>query len=832
MIQGKFNVILDQAWGSSGKGKTSAWLADRFGATTVSSSNFPNAGHCQVAETMVITDRGLEKLGDVVKECKAKSVTNMGGNPDPISDYVPDGVRKTNLVRLSNGIELECTDSHSYYVWDSVTGKREWVRSMDLDPLTHQFLFPKKVFFPEGKLLDGSYVHKEKSNKTELVAPRDEIAFAEYLGLLVGDGYYAKGTRVDIAFHSSQMDSLERVQSLYAEMGLTHCPVSRVGDKECYVISTGQVSGLLDLLRSVGMKLAVRDQKTTPAAVLTSNKAVMAAYLRGLFDSDGSAKSDRVSLSNCAESVMRDAQQILYVLGVHSSLSSYDDKPGRTGSNRLRQWTLSISGRRNMVVFQETVGFISAVKKDRLEKTIEKTEDQGQVVFLPRFVRSACRHLGIGSRKRGNTRTSFVLDREREVSAIPEAVELWQTCKFYHLVSLDEVVREHREVEVFDLTVPGTHSYLANGCISHNTARFADGTKFVAKAIPTAAVLKKVKGMGMECFVSPGSGFDPKQLFKEWAECGFPKLLVHDRASVVDEKHKEREAAGPESTKHIASTMQGSAAAIVDKVLRKADVRLVGSLRGSLTDYLRYAHAAIPGFTDAHEARFGLGPDQGEVLENLQIVDPLEFRTMTRNLIDSGATWLHEGSQGYALSIDHGSHYPNCTSRNCTLQAQMDHMAIPPSMVGDVYLNLRTYPIRVGNVVEDGKQVGFSGDFYPDCEELTWEEVARRSGMPPEEASALSERERTTVTKRVRRVATFSFDGLRDAVLVNGATKLVLNFAQYLNWKDSGLRGGREALARLSGETRAFIDRVEEAAGLPVVLVGTGADHEDMISLM
>jgi len=366
-----------------------------------------------------------------------------------------------------------------------------------------------------------------------------------------------------------------------------------------------------------------------------------------------------------------------------------------------------------------------------------------------------------------------------------------------------------------------------------HTARFEDGLKFVAKAIPTAAILKVARGMGMECFISPGSGFDPAQLLKEWAECGFPKIRIHERASVVDETHKAREAAGSESTKHIASTMQGSAAAIVDKVLRKADVRLARDLaRDRAADLLRRAHATIPGFTDAHGAYFGAGPNSDEALENLQIVDALEFRSMTRNLIQSGGTWLHEGSQGYALSIDHGSHYPHCTSRNCTLQAQMDHMAIPPGLVGDVYLNLRTYPIRVGNVVEAGKQVGFSGDFYPDCEELTWEEVARRSGMPPEEAAALAERERTTVTKRIRRVATFSMDGLRDAAAVNGATKLVVNFAQYLNWKDAGLKGGREAFRKLSVETRRFIEEVENASGVPVVLVGTGASHEEMISLL
>ena len=104
-----------------------------------------------------------------------------------------------------------------------------------------------------------------------------------------------------------------------------------------------------------------------------------------------------------------------------------------------------------------------------------------------------------------------------------------------------------------------------------HTAAFENGTKFIAKAIPTAAILKKVKGIGMQCWISPGSGFDWVQLCKEWIETGKPEINIHSRASVVTAEHKKRESEGPESTKHIASTMQGTAAASVDKVLRKAD---------------------------------------------------------------------------------------------------------------------------------------------------------------------------------------------------------------------------------------------------------------------
>jgi adenylosuccinate synthase len=350
-----------------------------------------------------------------------------------------------------------------------------------------------------------------------------------------------------------------------------------------------------------------------------------------------------------------------------------------------------------------------------------------------------------------------------------------------------------------------------------------DDIKFVAKAIPTAAILKKAKGVDIKCFISPGSGFTWKQLCKEWIETEKPEIFIHSRASIVTEEHAKREREGAESTKHIASTMQGTATAIADKILRKKDVKLAGTL--PLNEFIEHEFKSNSEFKI-----FSAYLD--EFYEKVRIIDAMEFRNLTHSIIKSGNQWLHEGSQGYALSIDHGSHYPQSTSRNCSLQAAMDYMAIPPQMVGDVYLNLRSFPIRVGNVIEDGVQKGYSGDFYPDSKELTWEEVGKNAGMPEEEIQKLRERELTTVTKRLRRVATFSWIGLRDAVQTNGVTKICVNFIQYINWKDAGLKGGKEAFDRLSSESRSFISKVEEVSDLPVVLVGTGPRHEDIISIL
>jgi len=345
-----------------------------------------------------------------------------------------------------------------------------------------------------------------------------------------------------------------------------------------------------------------------------------------------------------------------------------------------------------------------------------------------------------------------------------------------------------------------------------HTVRFDSGYKFVSKAIPAALALHREKGVDMIGYVSPSSGFHIPQILKEISQTGGPDVYVHDRANIVSERHAKEEKEGAMSTKHLASTMQGSGAALAEKIMRIEKAQLAGTY--SIKEYIEM-YAKDSEFKD--------------LANRIHVIDGRSFRELVWGFLSNGGTWLHEGSQGYALSIDHGSHYPYCTSRNCTVQKYMDDMTVPANRVGDVYINIRPYPIRVGNVIENGVEVGFSGDFYHDCQEISWEEVAKRAGIPdPEE---LKNKEFTTVTGRLRRVSTFSYDGLRDAVMANGATKLVMNFIQYVNYKDMGLRGGKEAFDKLSSESRKFIEKVEEVSGVPVVLIGTGANHEDMIDI-
>ncbi len=94
---------------------------------------------------------------------------------------------------------------------------------------------------------------------------------------------------------------------------------------------------------------------------------------------------------------------------------------------------------------------------------------------------------------------------------------------------------------------------------------------------------------------------------------------------------------------------------------------------------------------------------------------------------------------------------------------------IHPSFLGEVMMSLRTFPIRVGNIVnkETGIREGWSGPHYFDQEEVSFEDL----GVEPE---------LTTVTKRVRRIFTFSLEQYRQADAANRPSQVFLNFCNYL----------------------------------------------------
>jgi len=136
-----------------------------------------------------------------------------------------------------------------------------------------------------------------------------------------------------------------------------------------------------------------------------------------------------------------------------------------------------------------------------------------------------------------------------------------------------------------------------------------------------------------------------------------------------------------------------------------------------------------------------------------QFVRPLNLNSL---MLEGNRSVLVEIPQGYGLSLN-SQFYPYCTSRDCTVMQALSDAHIHPDFLGQTMLVLRSYPIRVG---------GTSGDGYGDQYECKWEDL----GIKPEI---------TTVTRRVRRVFTWSSMQIHDVIFACRPSSIFLTHCDY-----------------------------------------------------
>lgn len=166
---------------------------------------------------------------------------------------------------------------------------------------------------------------------------------------------------------------------------------------------------------------------------------------------------------------------------------------------------------------------------------------------------------------------------------------------------------------------------------------------------------------------------------------------------------------------------------------------------------------------------------------------------------DEGLDVLIEGTQGSGLSLLH-SHWPYCTTVDTNAAGMISEVGVAPSRLTDVLMVCRTFPIRV------------AGNSGPMKGETTWEEISQRVGHPVEE--------RTTVTKKVRRVAHWDDALFRRAFTLNEPTEIALTFCDYV---DPALLGSRSSADVMDSPLmREFLEVTGLVGG--VRYFGTGPD--------
>jgi replicative DNA helicase len=315
------------------------------------------------------------------------------------------------------------------------------------------------------------------------------------LGHLIGDGCTLP--RHAIQYTTRERDLAGLVASLAAEVfGGEVEPRVRAERQwfQVYLSSTRHHthnvhSAVTEWLRALGVWGLRSYEKFVPGRVFEQPREAIALFLRHLWATDGCIRlkpgfyAPAVYYASSSERLARDVQSLLLRLGVNAWLR----RRSQNGKGR-DQFHVSITGKPDLERFANLVGAVGEYKRQSLRDVTQYLE--GRVANTNRdiipsglwqgLVVPAMQASGMTTREMslrihtaysgtGLYKQNVSRERAARIAKAVGSVELARLAASD--VYWDEIIsiQEDGFEEVFDLTVPGTHNFIADDIIAHNS---------------------------------------------------------------------------------------------------------------------------------------------------------------------------------------------------------------------------------------------------------------------------------------------------------------------------------------------------------------------------
>jgi replicative DNA helicase len=308
------------------------------------------------------------------------------------------------------------------------------------------------------------------------------------LGHLVGDGSYL--VHQPLRYTTASEENSVAVRQSAEAFG---CLVTRHEGRGAWhqLIISGngnrwQPQGVNLWLRQLGIYNQRSHEKHLPKEVFCLPNRQVALLLRHLWATDGcisvrhSGGAPRVYFSTCSERLARDVAALLLRFGIVARIARVDQPRGRP------VWNVDIRSAEQQIGFLDEIGTFGprVAQAENLRIALVGKCSNTNVDTLPielfQEVRSSMRARGISHRTMaairgtaygGNAHFSFSPSR-RTLTEYAELLENPSLRRFAESdLFWDRVVRiePDGEEDVYDLTVPGPASWLADGIVSHNS---------------------------------------------------------------------------------------------------------------------------------------------------------------------------------------------------------------------------------------------------------------------------------------------------------------------------------------------------------------------------
>ena len=379
-----------------------------------------------------------------------------------------------------------------------------------------------------------------------------------------------------------------------------------------------------------------------------------------------------------------------------------------------------------------------------------------------------------------------------------------------------------------------------------------NGEQIISHLVPSGIL------QGKTCVIGNGLVVDPAVLLEEidylenkGVDCGPDKLVISERAQVIMPYHKQIDF-GREKLKgkdKIGTTGRGIGPAYEDKATRRG-IRMVDLIdpevfREKLDVILPDKNHYLESFLKGQPANCDDITEEYDVYAQRLAPYVADVSVVLSKAMKERRQLLFEGAQGTHLDIDHGT-YPFVTSSNTVSGNACCGAGVGPKCIDDVVGIVKAYTTRVG-------AGPFTSELFDDTGKYIQEKGA----------------EFGATTGRRRRCGWLDTVILNNAVRLNGLTGLAITKLDVLGglselkictaYENQGaardtfpsslkvleacqpvyeiLPGWQEDISGvrryddLPANVRAYLKRIEELTGVPVVIISVGPGREQTIIL-
>lgn len=409
-------------------------------------------GKCVVGSTEIWDIHNGRRRVDELGTLTTMSMSEDGRIKNAPATAFASGQKPCRLLKLRSGQSVEISDDHPVFT------HRGWIKASDLQ---YDDLVACPRLLPEircAREIPQSHVRLIAALAANGSTLNTVVTLCDEAGPLVDE-------------------FCEDVKSVGGDTKVTQSK-SNALDVDTYK--------MLPFTRSYGLQGILSKHKRVPPIIYSLRSDLVALFLNRFLAADGhvNVPSGKIECTLASEGLIKDLQFLLLRLGI---LSRTRYKVAKIKEQAFDAWRLVISGRPNLLRFFETVGLLlgcedacNTLWADTLERTGNTNTDI--VPISLKEMHEISDELGYGPCDRGRPRTTLrkrlgctpgqYISREKFEGWVNESgysgKYAWLA---YNDLAWEGIVSNEMTgmQPVYDLNVPGTHSFIGNGIVLHNT---------------------------------------------------------------------------------------------------------------------------------------------------------------------------------------------------------------------------------------------------------------------------------------------------------------------------------------------------------------------------